>query len=56
MPLADTYTPDKYESNDSFSTATTGKAQHLVRANLHSETDMDCYRFEVTDDDVNNGE
>lgn len=56
MPLTDTYTPDKYESNDSFTTATTGKAQHLVRANLHSEMDMDYYRFEVTDNDVSKGE
>lgn len=56
MTLAETYTPDKFEANDSFSTATTGKAQRLVRANLHSETDMDYYRFEVTDNDVANGE
>ncbi len=51
---ADTYTPDKFESNDTLETAIAGKAQHLIQANLHSEEDMDCYKFEVTSDDVSN--
>lgn len=56
MALNSGYAPDKFESNDTLTTATTGKAQRLIRANLHSETDMDYYKFEVTDSDVKNGE
>lgn len=56
MLLSETYTPDKFESNDSFASATTGKSGRLIRANIHSETDMDYFKFEVTDADVSNGE
>ncbi len=42
---------DQYEPNDSIVTATTGVQGKLIQATIHSETDMDFYRFEVMDNE-----
>lgn len=41
-------TGDQYEPNNSIAEATTGMQGKLIQATIHSETDMDFYRFEVT--------
>lgn len=45
---------DKYEPNGNMETATRGLKGQLVSANIHSDTDVDWYQFEVTSDDVAN--
>lgn len=39
---------DQYEPNDSIADATTGMQGKLIQATIHSETDLDFYKFEVT--------
>lgn len=53
---ARSYTPDQFESNDSFTTSTNGRSGYLISANIHDDDDVDFYSFIVTDEDVNNGE
>lgn len=45
---------DAYEPNNTVDTATNYMARKLVSANIHSDTDVDFYKFEVFSDDVNN--
>ena len=47
---------DAYESNNSYSTATQGLKGRLVRANIHSDSDVDWYSFDVTQYEVNSGQ
>lgn len=45
---------DAYEPNNNVSLATNYMKGKLVSANLHNNTDVDFYKFEVFSDDVNN--
>jgi hypothetical protein len=47
---------DNFEPNNSFDKATINKEEHYVSANINTESDLDYYRFEVTDEDVQNSE
>lgn len=47
---------DIYEPNDSPEQATPGLKGQLIRATIHNEDDRDWYRFEVTQEEVNNRE
>lgn len=42
---------DQYEPNESIATATSGVQGKVIHATIHDETDMDFYRFEVTDNE-----
>ena len=42
---------DQYEPNESISAATSGVQGKVIQATIHDETDMDFYRFEVTDNE-----
>lgn len=47
-------TGDKFEPNNGPEKATNGQKGTAVSANIHNETDVDWYKFEVTSEDVEN--
>ncbi len=50
----DAETGDRFEPNNNVETATNGQKGTAVSANIHNETDVDWYKFEVTSEDVQN--
>ncbi len=50
----DAETGDKFEPNNGPEKATIGQKGTAVSANIHNETDVDWYKFQVTSEDVEN--